>query len=104
MISLDSESLSTNVPVSETIDIILNKLFINASDMYHGFTRQDFHTLLKLAVEDSYFSFNDNLYCQIDGMAMGSPIGPLVANIFLSHHETCWLENSPIKPILYKRR
>ena len=36
-------------------------------------------------------------------MAMGSPLGPLFANIFLSHYESEWLKNSPIKPLLYRR-
>ena len=58
MVSLYIESLFTNVPVAETIEIILSKLFPDASSEYHGFTRNDFKTLLKLAVEDSYFSFN----------------------------------------------
>ena len=103
MISLDIESLFTNVPVSETIDIILNKVYSNDSVIYNGFNRNDFCTLLKLAVEDSYFSFDDKLYRQIDGMSMGSPLGPLFANIFLSHYESEWLSNSPITPFLYRR-
>jgi len=103
MVSLDIESLFTNVPVSETIDIILRKLFPNDSDMYQGFNRNDFSSLLKLAVEDSYFSFDNSLYRQIDGMSMGSPLGPLFANIFLSHYESEWLQNCPIKPFLYRR-
>jgi hypothetical protein len=103
LISLDVENLFTNVPVVETIDIILNKLFPNNSVIYHGFSRSEFNTLLKLAVEDSYFSFDNKLFRQVDGMAMGSPLGPLFANIFLSHYESLWLENSPVKPILYKR-
>ena len=36
-------------------------------------------------------------------MAMGSPLGPTFANIFLSHFENDWLKNSPVKPLLYKR-
>jgi len=103
MISLDVENLFTNVPVLETIEIILNRLFPDNSVTYHGFTRGEFNTLLKLAVEDSYFSFNGKYFRQIDGMAMGSPLGPLFANIFLSHYESQWLENSPVKPLLYKR-
>ena len=43
------------------------------------------------------------MYKQIDGMAMGSPLGPLFANIFLSHYESQWLSDSPVKPILYRR-
>ena len=103
MISLDIESLFTNVPVAETIDIILSKLFTSDSCIYHGFNRKDFQTLLQLAVADSYFSFNNKLYKQTEGMSMGSPLGPLFANIFLSHYESQWLQDSPVKPILYKR-
>jgi hypothetical protein len=36
-------------------------------------------------------------------MAMGSPLGPLFANIFLSHFESQWLQDSPVKPLLYRR-
>ena len=34
------------------------------------------------------FSFNDMLYRQIDGVAMGSPLGPNLANVFLGYCET----------------
>ena len=36
--------------------------------------------------------FNGNIYDQIDGVAIGSPFGPLLANIFLSHHEKIYGE------------
>src|SRR6201995_1099438 len=93
MISLDIESLFTNVPVSETIDIILRQLYPQDNVSYQGFSKSDFHNLLTLAVEDSYFSFNNKLYRQIDEMSMGSPLGPLFANIFLSYYESEWVQN-----------
>ena len=36
---------------------------------------------------------------------MGSPLGPLFANIFMSFHEQKWLNNCPssFKPLLYRR-
>ena len=36
---------------------------------------------------------------------MGSPLGPIFANIFLCHHETTWLKNCPkaFKPVYSKR-
>ena len=36
---------------------------------------------------------------------MGSPLGPTIANIFLCHWESIWLQDCPIhfKPILYRR-
>ncbi|XP_037774311.1 uncharacterized protein LOC119570765, partial [Penaeus monodon] len=55
--------------------------------------------------KDSVFTFNDNLYTQIDGVAMGSPLGPTYANAFLCHHEKEWLNQCPeeFKPNLYRR-
>ena len=67
-----------------------------------GLVKSDFHNLLKLAVEESYFSFNNKLYRQIDGMSMGSPLGPLFANIFLSYYESEWVQNCPVKPLFYR--
>ena len=43
----------------------------------------------------TFFLFNGVLYQQIDGVAMGSPLGPLFANIFLSFHEKGWLSKCP---------
>ena len=34
-------------------------------------------------------------YKQVDGVAMGSQLGPLFANIFLSFHEKSWLPDCP---------
>ena len=38
-------------------------------------------------VQKITFLFNGLLYQQVDGVAMGSPLGPLLANIFMSHVE-----------------
>ena len=34
------------------------------------------------------FSFNDVMYKQVDGVAMGSPLGPILANIFVGWYES----------------
>ena len=49
--------------------------------------------------------YEEFYYNQIDGVAMGSPFGPILANLFLCHHATKWLKNFPegFKPIFYKR-
>ena len=49
--------------------------------------------------------FDFLLYKQIDGVAMGSPLGPTLANAFLCHYEKEWLDNCPshFKPIVYRR-
>ena len=49
--------------------------------------------------------FNGVYYSQIDAVAMGSPLGPTLANLFLAYHEENWLNDCPIqfKPTYYRR-
>jgi hypothetical protein len=105
MCSLDVESLYTNVPVNETIDIILDRIFTNDLILHHGLTRNSLQKLLKLSLNDSFFRFDGCLYQQLDGLAMGSALSPVVANIFLDQFETQHLRNCPpeFKPKFYRR-
>ena len=61
--------------------------------------------MLTLATKESYFLFDEELYQQVHGVAMGSPLGPTLANIFLCHYEDIWLRNCSLecKPSYYKR-
>ena len=104
MASFDVTSLFTNIPVGETIEIISNQIFANRV-VFEGLDRSQFIQLLSLAVRNCHFAFNNRIYQQIDGMAMGSPLGPLFANIFMSFHEKTWLHNCPslFKTLLYRR-
>ena len=95
MASLDVESLFTNVPVEETIDIILDKIFTSPDVLFHNFNKNDFRKLLELAVLDTAFIFNGTSYRQIEGMAMGSPLGPTFANIFMCNFEEQLLDSCP---------
>ena len=103
MASFDIASLFTNIPVDETIEIISNHLFANCM-YFEGFDRSQFIKLLSLSVKNCHFIFNGHIYQQVHGVAMGSPLGPLFANIFMSFHEKSWLHNCPssFKPLLYR--
>ena len=61
--------------------------------------------MLTIATTESFILFDGEYYQQIDGVAMGSPLGPTLANIFLCHHEKSWLSQCPqsIKPVYYRR-
>ena len=76
------ESLFTNVYLEDTIDKIINDLFL-ITDKVHDFEREELKQLLTFASYESFFIF-DGEYCpQIDGDAMGSLLGPKFANEFL---------------------
>ena len=48
------------------------------------------------------FSFNNQMYKQLDGVAMGSPLGPALAKIFVGFHESRLFDNT-VKPGVYFR-
>ena len=84
--SLDVDSLSTNIPLKETINIC-TELIYDQNDSTEDLNKSEFKELLCLATKESYFVFNEVLYKQIDGVAMGSPLGLTLANAFLCFYE-----------------
>ncbi|MGL4226872.1 MAG: reverse transcriptase domain-containing protein, partial [Rickettsia sp.] len=96
MVSFDVENLFTNVPLAETIQIILDRLFVSPDTTYQGFTRDAFRKLLEIAVLDTHIVFDGVIFKQVDGVAMGSPLGPIFANVFMSSLEEDFLDNCPL--------
>ena len=82
LVSFDVASLFTNVPLDETINIIMRKIF-RENRIETKIPEKDLRSLLTLCTKHVHFSFNGTLYTQMDGVAMGSPLGPVLANIFM---------------------
>jgi hypothetical protein len=110
IISIDVESLFTNVPIDETIKIIKDAFFkektekvprtkknigyknIRLGDSQYegnlnGLPWEHFEYLLRNCLQESIFTFNNKLFKQIDGVSMGSRLGPIIANIFMDYFE-----------------
>ena len=86
LVSYDVVSLFTNVPLDETIGILVNKAFKDNwfNSQYNlNISRQDLTDLLNIATKDQLFQFEGTLYEQFDGVAMASPLGSLIANVFM---------------------
>ena len=79
--------LFTNVPLEETINICADALYCDDSDAQPFTSKAVFIKLMKSATSGVEFSFNDIMYKQTDGVAMGSPLGPALANIFVGFCE-----------------
>ena len=76
MASLDVESLFTNIPLDETINICLKKLFDDEGiSNISNLNKSQFKTLLELAVKECYFLRDCKIYKQVDGVANGEPFG-----------------------------
>ena len=103
MASLDAESLFTNVPLNKTIDIILNNCYEHHTLEKPKISRQDLKELLiKCTSQTPFRHYDGNLYYQIDGVAMGSPLGPAFANFYMCHVEN-QIINKQIKLNTYIR-
>jgi len=53
--------------------------------------------------KSTFFSFKDEIYEQTCSVAMGSPLSPIIANLFMEDFETRTIESFPLKPKLWKR-
>ena len=82
MILLDVKSLFTNLPLGETIDIILNKVY-DEQKTETNIPRNIMKDPLYLCTKHAHFTYGGKIYVQIDGVAMRSPLCPLLANIFM---------------------
>ena len=101
MCSFDVKSLFTNVPIDETIKICLDTLYRSEEVDPPRIDEPVLKKLLLKCTRDVEFSFNDRMYRQGDGVAIGSPLGPILANIFLGYCKSLIPEQR--WPDLYRR-
>ena len=82
-ITFDIKDLYVNVPVYETLDITKNRLLQNNDTLIP----QHILSLLRVVLTQNYFTFQQKIYQPNQGIAMGSPISSLIAEIFLQQYE-----------------
>ena len=86
-VSFDVKSLFTLVPLEQNIDIIIKRIF-EKHEITTVFTKNEMKKLLTICTKNLHFSFNNDIHIRIDGVAMGSPLGPVIANIFMVELES----------------
>ena len=106
LISHDIVSLFTNVPIQESLNVIRSRL--EQDDTLKDRTLlsvDDILDLLEFVCDSTYFQFEGQLYKQCFGTAMGSPVSPIIANLFMEHQEQLALQNCPpeMKPSFWYR-
>ncbi len=60
-------------------------------------------TLLELCLDTTYFMFEGQFYRQTHGAAMGSPVSPIVANLYMENFEEKALSTTSITPDVWLR-
>ena len=91
----DVESLYTSIPVQAAVQAVRERLLDRGVD---AITVGTIVKALELVVNLNFFEFNGSQFRQIQGLAMGTPCAPPVANLFMAS-----LETALPKPLLYLR-
>ena len=92
--SFDVVSLFTNVPLKRTISIIIKRIYTDKL-IETNLSKRSLRKLIKDTCTKTVFSANNILYEQLDGVSMGSSLGPVLANIIMTE-----LENVVIRPLI----
>jgi hypothetical protein len=92
--SLDISNMYTNIPISETKNILRHALVNN---LVQPNEIQEILNWYNIITQQNYFMFNKTLYTQTDGLAMGAPSSGTISEIFLQY-----IECNTILPILNK--
>ena len=101
MCSFDIVSLFTNVPLKEAIQICMDTLYRDDDVPTPGLPEKLLEKMLLKTTTEVEFSFEGKMFKQIDGVAMGSPLGPILANIFVGFLEKRIPKEN--MPLLYDR-
>ena len=75
MVSFDVESLFTNIPLIESINLAVDYIMKGNPDIKLG--RENLTKLFFFAIAQTHFSFLGNFYDKIDEVAPGSPLAPV---------------------------
>ena len=86
LVSFDVEALFTNVPLDDVLAFLQRKLTETNTNL--PVSIDSFMELLRLCVCDNIFSFGDECYRQISGIAMGNCLSPVLANLYMEYFET----------------
>ena len=88
MVSFDVISLLTKIPVDVAKTVVLERLKIDDTlDDRSDLTLTDIMTALNLCLDNTYLYFRGKFYCQIFGVAMGSSVSVIIANLVMENVE-----------------
>ena len=91
LVSFDVVSLYTRIPIKEALEVI------------YRLTNPDTMHLVEICLTSTFFCFEDEFFEQTCGVAMGSSLSPIVANLFMEDFEAKSLASTRLLPKLWRR-
>ena len=97
--SYDVSALFTSVPIDPALKIIKDLLVKDPTLKDRTVIGiDDIILLLEFCLKNTYFSFQGQFFEQVEGVAMGSPVSPIVANLYMEYFEQKALSTAPHSP------
>ena len=102
MVSLDAMSLFTRVPTDKTLAVIRYKLAAVSSLEERTCIAIDYLIeMLTFCAETTYYGMGSDIYRQEQVLGMGSPLSPVLANIYMEYFEEIALGSTSLKPSMW---
>ena len=99
LVSFDVTSLFTNVPIAPLLEFFRHKF----KDHVFPVDMDQLIDLIKLCVMDCKFQFNGSFYNMKTGLAMGNPLSPVLANIYMEYFESVLLRGAFNRKLIWFR-
>ena len=104
IISYDVKALFTSVPIKPAINII-KQLLEDDKELQHrtSMTAQHIICLLEFCLNNTSFIFQGRYHEQTEEAAMGSPLSPIIANLYMEAFEKESISTAPGSPYLLEK-
>ena len=103
LFSFDVKSLFTQVRIEEALEVIGRKIENHDNSLQIPLPTDSIKDLLRTCLTSTYFMWNEDFYEHEDGAAMGNPLSPVVANIYMEHFEERALNTATKRPSTWLR-
>ena len=104
IVSYDVSALFTSVPIDSAIHIIRRKLELDQElHLRTPMKVEQIIRLLEFCLKTTSFQFQGRFSEQLQGTAMGSPISPIEANLYMEDFETKAINTAEYPPRIWKR-
>ena len=105
MVSFDVKALFTSIPVQEAINSVERLLILHGCKWRDrtSLTLDSILRLLEFVLSTTYFVYDGKFYQQNFGCAMGSPVSPIIANLFMEDYEEWALDDETLAPRIWFR-